>query len=91
MYWPDGVIEGQAMRDLKTLPKLIGVSDSRSANTAEEVLRTVGTKIIMVSKLETAGTIKMVDNYSRYVFIDLANYTQRLKLLRMTFSTPHWV
>ena len=72
VFSPERMIEGQAVKDFQVLPKIIGASDARSANIAEEILRTVGGKIIKVSKPETAETIKMVDNYSRYVFIGLA-------------------
>jgi UDP-N-acetyl-D-mannosaminuronic acid dehydrogenase len=73
VFSPERMIEGQAVQDFQVLPKIIGASDARSANIAEEILRTLGGKIIKVSKPETAETIKMVDNYSRYVFIGLAN------------------
>lgn len=73
VFSPERMIEGQAVRDFQTLPKIIGASDARSISIAEEILRTLGGKIIRVSKPETAETIKMVDNYSRYVFIGLAN------------------
>ncbi len=73
VFAPERMIEGQAVKDFQVLPKIIGASDSRSANIAEEILRTLGGKIIKVSKPETAETIKMVDNYSRYVFIALVN------------------
>jgi UDP-N-acetyl-D-mannosaminuronic acid dehydrogenase len=73
VFSPERMIEGQAVNDFKVLPKIIGASDVRSANIAEEILRTLGGKIIKVSNPETAETIKMIDNYSRYVFIGLAN------------------
>ena len=73
VFSPERMIEGQAVRDFQTLPKIVGASDVKSARIAEEILRTLGGKIIQVSNPETAETIKMVDNYSRYVFIALAN------------------
>ncbi len=73
VFSPERMIEGQAVNDFQTLPKIIGASDERSTRVAEEILGTLGGKIIRVAKPETAETIKMVDNYSRYVFIALAN------------------
>ena len=73
VFSPERMIEGQAIRDFNTLPKIIGASDQRSQNVAEEILGKLGGKIIRVSNPETAETIKMVDNYSRYVFLGLTN------------------
>ncbi|MEM0135206.1 MAG: nucleotide sugar dehydrogenase [Thermoplasmatales archaeon] len=73
VFSPERMIEGQAIRDFLSLPKIIGASDQRSALITEKILKTLGGKIIIVSNPETAETIKMVDNYSRYVFLGLTN------------------
>ncbi|MEM4091153.1 MAG: nucleotide sugar dehydrogenase, partial [Thermoplasmatales archaeon] len=73
VYSPERIVEGQAIRDFQTLPKVIGASDERSGSIAELVIGSLGGKIIRVSNPETAETIKMVDNYSRYVFLGLTN------------------
>ena len=73
VFAPERMIEGQAIRDFQVLPKIIGASDSRSQTIAEQILTALGGKIIRVSNPETAETIKMVDNYSRYVFLGLTN------------------
>ena len=73
VFSPERIIEGQAMKDYQTLPKIIGASDSRAAAVAVEVMGSLGGKIVPVSTPETAEMVKMVDNYSRYVFLGLTN------------------
>jgi UDP-N-acetyl-D-mannosaminuronic acid dehydrogenase len=73
VFSPERIIEGQAIRDFQTLPKIIGASDHRSAAVAKDVMASLGGKIVTVSTPETAEMAKMVDNYSRYVFLGLTN------------------
>jgi nucleotide sugar dehydrogenase len=73
VFSPERMIEGQAVKDFQTLPKIIGSSDDRSYRIARDILNTLGGKIIKVSNPSTAETVKMVDNYSRYVFLGLTN------------------
>ena len=73
VFSPERMVEGQAVKDFQVLPKIIGASDERSGSIAEQVIGSLGGKIIRVSDPETAETIKMVDNYSRYVFLGLTN------------------
>ena len=67
------MIEGQAIRDFQALPKIVGASDMRSLEITQEILKTLGGKLISVSDPQTAETIKMIDNYSRFVFLGLTN------------------
>ena len=73
VFSPERMIEGQALHDFKNLPKIIGASDDRSYHTVSDILNKLGGKIIRVSNPETAETVKMVDNYSRFVFLGLVN------------------
>ena len=73
VFSPERMIEGQAIKDFQSLPKIIGSTDDRSFAVARDILSGLGGKIIRVSNPETAETIKMVDNYSRYVFLGLVN------------------
>ncbi len=73
VFSPERMIEGQAVHDFKTLPKIIGASDDRSFRIVSDMLSKLGGKIIRVSNPETAETVKMVDNYSRFVFLGLVN------------------
>ena len=73
VFSPERMIEGQAISDFQSLPKIIGASDDRSFGITKQILNELGGKIVRVSNPETAETVKMVDNYSRYVFLGLVN------------------
>ncbi len=73
VYSPERIVEGQALADFQSLPKIIGASDERSYRAAHEVLSTLGGSVMRVSNPETAELVKMVDNYARYVFLGLTN------------------
>lgn len=73
VYSPERIVEGQALHDFETLPKIIGATDDRSFEVAREVLGSLGGAVKRVSSPETAEMVKMVDNYSRYVFLGLTN------------------
>jgi len=72
-YSPERMVEGQAISDFKTLPKIIGSTDDETASIVSEVIGSLGGDVIKVSSVETAEMVKMVDNYSRYVFLALTN------------------
>lgn len=73
VFSPERIVEGQAIRDFKSLPKVIGASDDRSFEAVKELMEHLGGKIIRVSSPEAAETVKMIDNYSRFVFLGLTN------------------
>jgi UDP-N-acetyl-D-mannosaminuronic acid dehydrogenase len=72
-FSPERMVEGQAVRDFLTLPKIIGASDCETMNVVRSVIGSLGGKVIEVSSIETAEMVKMVDNYSRFVFLGLTN------------------
>lgn len=72
-FAPERMIEGQAIIDFKTLPKIIGATDNRTYSLISDLLGSIGGKVIKVSNPETAEMAKMVDNYARYVFLALTN------------------
>ena len=72
-FSPERMVEGQAIRDFMTLPKVIGASDIETRSVCKDIIGSLGGKLIEVSTIETAEMIKMVDNYSRYVFLGLTN------------------
>lgn len=72
-FAPERMIEGQAIKDFKTLPKIIGATDNRTYSIVSDLLSSLGGRIIRVSDPKTAEMAKMVDNYSRYVFLALTN------------------
>ena len=72
-FSPERMVEGQAVRDFTSLPKIIGASDLETYRIVSEVIGSLGGRIVHVSSPETAEMVKMVDNYSRYVFLGLTN------------------
>jgi UDP-N-acetyl-D-mannosaminuronic acid dehydrogenase len=72
-FSPERMVEGQAVRDFLTLPKIIGASDRETMDVVRSVIGSLGGKVIEVSSIETAEMVKMVDNYSRFVFLGLTN------------------
>lgn len=72
-FSPERMVEGQAIKDFTSLPKIIGASDRETSGILAEVIGSLGGSIVQVSSPETAEMVKMVDNYSRYVFLGLTN------------------
>ena len=73
IFSPERMVEGQAINDFVTLPKVIGASDPESMQIGKEIIGSLGGTVIEVSTIEAAEMVKMVDNYSRYVFLALTN------------------
>lgn len=72
-FSPERMVEGQALKDFTSLPKIIGASDPITSIIVSQVIGSLGGTVIQVSSPETAEMVKMVDNYSRYVFLGLTN------------------
>lgn len=72
-FSPERIVEGQAIKDFTSLPKIVGASDPETLAVVSEIIGSLGGSIIQVSNIETAEMVKMVDNYSRYVFLGLTN------------------
>ncbi|HIJ98622.1 TPA: nucleotide sugar dehydrogenase, partial [archaeon] len=72
-FVPERTIEGQAMRELKTLTKVIGASDQKTAKEVEKLFKSLGGTIVKVSSPRIAELIKLMDNTYRDTNIALAN------------------
>lgn len=72
-FSPERMVEGQAIKDFTSLPKIVGASDSETSGIVEQIIGSLGGDVIHVSSPETAEMVKMVDNYSRFVFLGLTN------------------
>lgn len=72
-FSPERMVEGQAVRDFQALPKIIGASDDDTRKIVSDIVGSLGGEIVHVSSNETAEMVKMVDNYSRFVFLGLTN------------------
>lgn len=72
-YCPERTIEGLALYELYTLPKIIGGINAESTERASLILKKLGGKTIKVSSPEVAELCKMADNLYRATNIALAN------------------
>ena len=72
-YCPERTIEGNAMAELAVLPQIIGGLTEASALQAEAVFRRITPTVIMVSSLESAEIIKLLDNSYRDLNFAIGN------------------
>ena len=72
-FSPERTVEGLAIQELRSLPKIIGGINSRSTEQAVSILGKLGGKVIKVSSPEVAEMCKLVDNTYRAMNIAFAN------------------
>ena len=72
-YCPERTIEGNAMAELAILPQIIGGLTEDSALQAEMIFRRITPTVIMVSSLESAEIIKLLDNSFRDLNFAIGN------------------
>ena len=73
VFSPERMVEGQAIHDFTSLPKIVGGSGEKSVDIIANILTELGGRVVKVSSAVTAEMVKMIDNYSRFVFIGLTN------------------
>jgi nucleotide sugar dehydrogenase len=73
VFSPERMIEGRAIEDFQSLPKIVGASDDRSFAIARDLLSSLGGELIRVRDPTTAELVKMVDNYARHAFLAVTN------------------
>jgi UDP-N-acetyl-D-mannosaminuronic acid dehydrogenase len=76
-FCPERAVEGAALKELNYLPQIIGGLNNESKLHAKNIFKKITSKIVMVSNLETAEMIKLIDNSSRDVFFAYANEIAR--------------
>lgn len=64
-FCPERIVEGKAMEELRTLPKIVGAIGDNSSRRAEDVVSMLGGRTIRVSDPETAELCKLLDNSYR--------------------------
>lgn len=72
-FCPERTVEGKALNELRELPQIVGSDHIEDAEVAARVFRNLTNTIQIVSSLETAEMIKLVDNVSRDVNFAFAN------------------
>ncbi len=72
VFCPERIAEGYAMKELRTLPQIIGARDSHSADRATLLFESLGIKTIRTSP-EEAELAKLFTNTWRYIKFAAAN------------------
>lgn len=72
-YCPERTLEGNVLKELYTLPKIIGGINKESLSRGASLIKKLGGKILKVSSLEIAEICKCIDNSYRVVNITFAN------------------
>lgn len=72
-FFPERTIEGAALAELHSLPKIIGGINQESTDRAAAIVEVLGGKIIKVSSPEVAELCKLIDNTFRVNNIAFAN------------------
>ena len=75
---PERTLEGRALRELRTLPQIVGAMDEQSSKKAAELFSCITPTIVKVTSLEAAEVIKLVDNTYRDVQFGFANEVARV-------------
>jgi UDP-N-acetyl-D-mannosaminuronic acid dehydrogenase len=71
-YCPERIIEGQALKEIKTLPQIIGAYDTRSFDAAKKLFDEIGVESLHVTP-EEAELAKLFTNVWRYIKFASAN------------------
>jgi len=77
-YAPERTVAGRALKELKTLPQVIGGINSRSVDYASQVFQTFSKNTIPVSSIEAAEMTKLLNNCYRDLIFSFANETAKL-------------
>ena len=64
-FSPERIVEGKAMEELRSLPKIVGGIGKRSTELASEFMSIFGGRVIQVANPETAELCKLIDNAYR--------------------------
>jgi UDP-N-acetyl-D-mannosaminuronic acid dehydrogenase len=59
---PERTIQGQALRELAELPQVVGGLDEASGDLAEALFTQLAPRVVRVSSLEAAETVKLINN-----------------------------
>ncbi|MFN3398782.1 MAG: nucleotide sugar dehydrogenase, partial [Ferrovibrio sp.] len=77
-FCPERTLEGQALSELRHLPQIVGSISARARIRAAQLFSFITPTVVQVSSLETAETIKLVDNTQRDVAFAFSNEVARI-------------
>ena len=72
-FAPERTIEGRALKELRTLPQVIGGFDKSSVDLAASVFNHMTHSTVLVDSLEEAEVVKLINNSYRDVHFAFAN------------------
>lgn len=70
---PERTLQGSALRELRSLPQVVGGCNDASADATEDVFREINDTIVRVDSMRSAEMVKLIDNTYRDVNIALGN------------------
>lgn len=77
-FCPERTLEGAALSEIGRLPQIIGADNEKDLNRAAEFFNKVTTSVVVVSNIETAEMIKLVDNMQRDTNFAISNEVARM-------------
>lgn len=72
VFCPERVAEGQALKEIRTLPQIVSAFSSRGLKAARELFSPLGVEIIELKPIE-AELAKLFNNVYRYISFSIAN------------------
>ena len=75
---PERTLEGNALRELRDLPQIVGAESDEAISKAQKLFGTLTSSVVTVSSLEAAELIKLVDNTYRDVQFGFANEVAKI-------------
>ena len=72
-FCPERTVEGQALRELRQLPQIVGSADSEAIMRATQIFQFLTPTVVRVSSYEAAEMVKLVDNCQRDTMFGFAN------------------
>ncbi len=73
VFAPERTVAGKAIKELRSLPQIIGSLDMQGAEVAAAIFREITPTIVMVDSLEAAEMVKLVNNTFRDTIFSFAN------------------
>lgn len=73
VFAPERTIAGKALKELRTLPQIVGALDPQGAEIAAALYREITPAIILLDSLEEAEMVKLVNNTFRDTIFSFAN------------------
>lgn len=72
-YCPERIVEGRAIEEFESLPKVIGAMDDESLKRAIKLFSKVGGSIVQMENTDAAEAVKLIDNAFRLTRFAFAN------------------